>query len=155
MNHYGIGSEWHPLFMSFLNDRKQFVELDTKRSILRNSVNCGSIQGSKLSGFLFNIYSNEIPLLPHIINTKLYFKMGGTKLDVKNTCHNIVTFVDDNQNIVSFKHHEKMKSYLENYFFILKKYYNINKIKLNDDKTKLCIIHKNSMTKFSKTSHLM
>ena len=30
MNHYGIGSEWHPLFLSFLNGRQQFVKLDTK-----------------------------------------------------------------------------------------------------------------------------
>ena len=83
MNHYGIGSEWHPLFLSFLNGRQQFVKLDTKNSILRNSVNCGSIQGSKLSGFIFNLFNNEIPLLPKLINNHIYFKMGREKLDLK------------------------------------------------------------------------
>ena len=43
MNHYGIGQEWQLLFKSFLNGRQQFVRLDTKNSILRYSVNCGTI----------------------------------------------------------------------------------------------------------------
>ena len=55
MSHYGIGNEWSDLFRSFLNGRQQFVRLDTKNSILRNSVDCGTIQGSKMSGCLFNI----------------------------------------------------------------------------------------------------
>ena len=145
MNHYGIGNEWHPLFLSFLNGRQQFVKLDTRNSILRNYINCGSIQGAKLSGFFFNLYNNEIPLLPKLINTKLFFKMGGQKLDIKGIGHSIVTYVDDNSNIISFKNHEKIKSYLENYFILLKTYYNINKVKLNSDKTKLAIFHKNKM----------
>ena len=38
-----------------------------------------------------------------------------------------------------------MKEYLENYFILLEKFYNINKVKLNNDKTKLTIVHKNNM----------
>ena len=63
MQHYGIEGDWNNLFRSLLTDRKQYVKLETTNSIVRNSINCGTIQGSKLSGFLFNIYSNEIPLL--------------------------------------------------------------------------------------------
>ena len=138
------------MFESFLNGRKQYVRLDTTNSILRNSLNCGTIQGSKLSGFLFNIFNNEIPLLPQLLNTDLYFKMGGQKICTKNINHHITNFVDDNNNIISFKNHENIKIYLENYFLLLIKYYNINKVKLNSDKTKLTIIFKNSMEYFFK-----
>ena len=136
--------------MSFLNGRKQFVRLDTKNYILRNSVNCGSIQGSKLSGCIFNIFNNEIPLLPNLINTNIFFKMGGKKINLKNTKHHLTNFVDYNTNIRSFKNHEIIKVYLENYFILLIKYYNINKAKLNNDKTKLCMIYKNKMDCFFK-----
>ena len=145
MNYYGIGQDWQFLFISFLNGRQQFVRLDTKNSILRYSVNCGTIQGSKLSGFLFNIYNNEIPLLYKLINSDIYFKMGGSKLNTKTINHQITNFVDDNSNIISFKNHEDIKSYLENYFLLLIRFYNINKVKLNSDKTKLTIVSKNSM----------
>ena len=43
-----------------------------------------------------------------------------------------------------------MKTYLENYFILLERYYNINKVKLNNDKTKLVIFYKNSMENFFK-----
>ena len=56
--------------------------------------------------------------------------------------------MDDNSNIISFKNHENIKQYLENYFLLLQKYYNINKVKINSDKTKLAIIHKTSMDNF-------
>ena len=121
------------------------MRLDTKNSILRYSVNCGTIQGSILSGFLFNIYNNEIPLLYKLINSDIYFKMGGSKLNTKNINHQITNFVDDNSNIISFKNHEDIKNYLENYFLLLIRFYNINKVKLNSDKTKLTIVFKNSM----------
>ena len=84
MAHHGILNEWSDLFRSFLTNRQQFVRLDTKNSIIRNSVNCGTIQGSKMSGCLFNLYNNEIPLLSKLINTNIYYKMGGAKLNVKS-----------------------------------------------------------------------
>ena len=121
MAHYSIGGEWSNLFRSFLSNRQQFVRLDTKNSILRNSVDCGTIQGGKLSGFLFNIYNNEIPLLPKLINTDIYYKMGGKKLNTRNIQHHITNFVDDNSNIISLKNHENIKQYLENYFLLLQK----------------------------------
>ena len=76
--------------------------------------------------------------------------MGGKKLNLKNIRHHITNYVDDNSNIIGFKNHEYMKTYLENYFILLERYYNINKVKLNNDKTKLVIFYKNSMENFFK-----
>ena len=48
------------------------------------------------------MYINEIPLLPKIINTKLFFKKRGQKLNIKGIGHSIVTYID-----VNFRNHEK------------------------------------------------
>ena len=44
--------------------------------------------------------------------------------------------------MIGFKQHDKIKLYLEKYYTILNKFYNINKLKLNNDKNKLLIINK-------------
>ena len=43
LKHYGVEDGWNDLIGSFLVNRKQFVELDTKKSIVRNSLDCGTI----------------------------------------------------------------------------------------------------------------
>ena len=126
------------------------MELDTKKSIVRNSLDCGTIQGSKLSGFLFNVYSNEIPLLHKLINTEIYYKMGGKKINLKNISHDTTNFVDDSHSIIGFKDHEKIKIYLEQYFNLLIQFYNINRVKLNTNKTNLMIVSKRKNYNFFK-----
>ena len=61
MEYYGIRGPSLEIFKSYLTNRKQFVEIDTKRSRLRKSLDCSVIQGSKLSGLLYTLYTNEIP----------------------------------------------------------------------------------------------
>ena len=36
-----------------------------------------------------------------------------------------------------------MKEYLEKYYFLMHQYYNINKLKINPDKTLLLLVYKN------------
>ena len=93
---------------------------------------------------MFNVYTNEIPVLYKLINTDIYYKMGAQKIiNLKKVSHEVINFVDDSTNIIGFRDHNKIKSYLETYFTLLKEYYNINKLKLNADKTKLLIVNKN------------
>ena len=61
-------------------------------------------------------------------------------MDIKGISHLVVNFVDDSNNIIGFKEHNKIKIYLENYYNLLIRYYNINKLKINNDKNKLLII---------------
>ena len=68
--------------------------------------------------------------------------MGCSKIKIKNITHNTISFVDHTTNVIGFKDHNLIKTYLENYFQFLIKYYNINKLKLNNDKTKLLIVKK-------------
>jgi len=141
LHHYGIHGKPNKLLHSFLTDRKQFVNLDTFSSILRNSPKCSTIQGSKLSGFLFNVYSNEIPLLFKLLNTDIYYKLGCKTTKINRTTHSTTSFVDDSTHIISFKDINNIRQYLDNYFVLLQKYYNINKLKLNSNKTKFMIVN--------------
>ena len=60
------------LFESYLSNRKPHVEIDIYRSQIIDSPNCSVVQGSKLSGLLYTLYSNEIPHLPNLMQTDMY-----------------------------------------------------------------------------------
>ena len=151
LEHYGVRGGWNDLLLSYLSDRKQYVCLDHFNSILRNSPKCSIVQGSRISGLMFNIFCNEIPKLHKLLNTDIFFKLvSKNRLNTKNISHNIINFVDDSTNIIGFKDHEKIKPYLEQYYKLISSYYNINKLKLNNDKNKLMIINKPRLNKVLK-----
>ena len=72
MEYYGIRGDALEIFTSHLTNRYQFVEIDTQRSQLRQSLNCSVIGGGKLSGLLYTLYTNEIPLLHTLMNNNIY-----------------------------------------------------------------------------------
>ena len=71
MEYYGIRGHALELFQSYLTNRKQFVEIDTNRSQIEISLNCSVIEGSKMSGLLYTVYTNEIPEIP-LIHTLIH-----------------------------------------------------------------------------------
>merc|ERR1712240_36348 len=72
MEYYGIRGTELEIFKSYLINRQQFVEIDTHRSKTRTSNPCSVIQGSKLSGILYTIYTNEIPQLYTLMQDNIY-----------------------------------------------------------------------------------
>ena len=103
------------------------------------------IQGSKMSGTLYNIYVNEIPDIHKLINHKFFKKITNrvTQYNYKNIEHVTYNYIDDSNNIISSIDHSHLKHYLENYYLLIHEYYNINKLKINPDKNKIIIIHQN------------
>ena len=77
---YGDKGGFNNLFRSYYSNRKQFVKLDNVCSTLRDSPNLSVVQGSRLSGIMFNTYCNEIPKLPLLINTDIYYKLIEKKI---------------------------------------------------------------------------
>ena len=154
LEHYGVRNQWTDLFKSYYSDRQQYVKLEHMNSVLRNAPYCSVVQGSKLSGLMFNLYCNEVPILHKLINTDIYHKLvSKNPLNIKNIAHNIINFVDDSTNVISFRDHNKIKPYLENYYDLLMRYYNINKMKINNDKNKLLIINKPKLDNVLKNFH--
>merc|ERR1712240_991041 len=151
LEYYGIRGPALEIFTSYLTDRRQFVQIDTRCSRLRKSLDCSVIQGSKLSGLLYTLYPNDIPLLHTLMEKEIYIKL--TKQDrvtTNDTDHTTVNFVDDSTNIISTLDTKTIKQYLDKFYNLLEAVYNINKLKINKDKTELLIICKQKYRKDTK-----
>ena len=68
-------------------------------------LDCGVIQGSKLSGLPYTIYTNEVPVLQEVLtNEEVYNTIGANfyeKLPVKHDVVNFVVTVYSRLNLVS------------------------------------------------------
>merc|ERR1712240_470264 len=103
-----------------LTYRKQFVEIDTNRSNTLNSLNCSVIQGSKLSGILYTIYTNEIPLLHTLMHKEIFTKLTGQQSTTsKSIEHNTINFVDNSTNIIRTKNPSEIQEYLNKFYLLL------------------------------------
>ena len=79
MEHYGIRGDSLQFFKSYFEDRQQFVQIDTFNSKIQPSPPCGCVQGSKFSGTIYALYTNEIPLLYKFMNNKWFKKLTNIK----------------------------------------------------------------------------
>ena len=71
LKHYGVEGVAHDLLKNYLENRKQFVQLNDHSSELKCVLN-GVPQGSILGPILFLIYINDIPNSSNIFNFLLY-----------------------------------------------------------------------------------
>ena len=140
---YGIRDRELEIFKSFLSNRRQFVEIDGAKSKLMFLGNQSVIQGSKLAGILYTLYTNEIPDLHKLIHSNFYTALTKQpKLTFKNTTHLTINFVDDSTSIIGSKDFDIIQSYLETYYCLIKTFYDINKLKINHDINQVCIYAK-------------
>ena len=151
IEYYSIRGPSLDIFKSYLSNRKQFVEIDTCRSQLKNSLNCSVIQGSKMSGLLYTIYTNEIPLLHTLMNHDIFTNLTGLPKPISTKIeHNTLNFVDDSTNIISTNNSTEIQNYINIFYSLLEAVYNINKLIINKDKTELMIVCKNRFRKTTK-----
>ena len=67
---------------------------------------------------------------------------GEDKINTEKVEHETVNYVDDSNNCIIFEDPSEVDEYLDNFFKVLTAYYNLSKLKLNEDKTALMISSK-------------
>ena len=143
LEHYGVRNMELNFFKSYLSNRKQYVELETFKSDVVNCLPCSCVQGSKFSGTLYTLYTNEVPLLYKLMYSDTFKNLTNLKKqNFKNIDHLTINFVDDSSSVIAFINHVYIKQYLNNYYTLIHEFYNVNKLKINPDKTLLMLIYK-------------
>ena len=79
LEYCGVSGTELELFKSYLSNRKQYADINTKKSEMIDCLDCGVIQGSNLSGLLYTIYTNEVPILHEILENEEVCKTIGAK----------------------------------------------------------------------------
>ena len=104
MEYYGIRGQALEIFKSYLHNRRQFVEINTYRSEIKQSLDCSVIQGSKMSGILYTIYTNKIPLIHTLMKDEIFTTLTRKpKIPTKDIEHTTVNFVNDSTNFIISK----------------------------------------------------
>ena len=136
LENYGIRGIALTWFHSYLSNRKQYVSLDGYDS---NSlhVTCGVPQRSVLGPLVFLIYINDMSR----VSSKLVFYL----------------FADDTSTNFESGNLEQLQKVLNNKLKHVKKWFDVNKLALNIDKTNFVVFHSpqrplyvNETTKFGK-----
>ena len=110
MDHYGIRGPELRLLSDYLTNRKQYVEVDTFRSETLNCPPCSVIQGGKLSGVLYTLYTNEIPLLFKLMNNDIFTKLTNNPQSNYNIIdQKTINFIDDSTAIMTFPNTSDIK----------------------------------------------
>ena len=91
---------------------------------------------------LYTVYTNKIPQLYKLMTNDDYYKMTKTILlyDYDKITHETLNYVDDSTNIISTTDTGQLQLYINDFYRLLETYYDINKLKINADKSKILII---------------
>ena len=101
-------------------------------------LDCGVVKGSKLSGLMYTIYTNEVPSLQQILTNKEVCDTVGAKFcENRSVAHTVVKFLDDSSSIIPADPGTDIEEYRNSYFKLLEIYYNSQKLKIITDKTQL------------------
>ena len=100
---------------------------------------------------LYTLFVNEIPLLHGILGSQ--FGMNLTNISkhiIQDILQITICYVNDSTAIISSKNIDILKNYIDLYFILVEKFYNINHLKLNPDKTKFMIICPPKLRQYTK-----
>jgi len=119
---YGIRDSELLWFKSYLSDRRQFVSINDKTSLL-TTVLLGVPQGSILGPLLFLLYINDLPLASELFS---------------------LLFADDTTLLASSDSVESLNNFVNVEFKKVCDFFRINKLMLHPDKTKILFFSKSS-----------
>ena len=126
LKHYGFRGVVYEWFVSYLENRKQYVSFKNNKSDLMNII-CGVPQGSILGPLLFILYVNDIVNTSHVFNFTL--------------------FADDTTILYSHKDLETQVPTINRELSEVSNWFKTNKLSVNASKTNFMILGTSQMTK--------
>merc|ERR1712208_112607 len=89
------------------------------------------------------LYTNKIPQLHTLMNKEIYTQLTQHQQTTStNINHTTINFVDDSTNIISTANTHEIQDYINKFYRLLEAVYNINILKINNDKMELLIVCK-------------
>ena len=138
---YGVQKRTINIFENYMTGRTAVVNLQGFTSEPINCEDCGSVQGGKLSGLIFNINNNEAVKLHEIMNKpELFRKLTNEDISISNIDHAAVNFVDDQTNMIAGDDYQDIQAYIRKFMTLIIHYYGANRLKLNDEKTQILLL---------------
>ena len=140
LEYYGLEGRELAFFTSYLQKRKQYTAINTKKSSTITCLPCEVIQGGKLSGLLYTIYTNEVLLLQEVMkNREICETIGADYYEDCPVHHIVVNFVYGIKSVISAEPGEDLEKDTNRYFRLLKIYYNSQKLKKNTYKMQILV----------------
>ena len=132
MKHIGFNVQTCKLIKQFLEDRKQYTEINSKNSDLLMVGNQSVYQCSVSSVIFYNIFTLDIPFIAHKTNHNSHYEYYN--------CSNpfSVSYVDDLFTVIECKE-EEVWNQIDIYIKSMYKYYTANKLKINLEKTQIML----------------
>ena len=124
LNYYGVRGIALSLFTNYLQNRAQYVEINSTKSTLL-SITTGVPQGSILGPLLFLIYVNDLPL---------------------SVTSPIILFADDTSVIIKAKSSTTLHNEISNTLSIMEDWFAANKLSINANKSKLMLFSQYNIT---------
>ena len=138
---YGLENSATKLITSYMTGRTSTITLQGYSSPEVNCEECGSVQGGKLSGLFFNISVNDANYIQSIMKKPtLYRSITKDDLELNTIEHDIISYVDDQNNVIAGETEADIEAYLKSFMKLLIHFYGANRLKLNDEKTQIMLL---------------
>ena len=124
LRHIGLSESSTKILMSFLANRKQYVQINSNKSDVLLTGDKSVSQGSVASGLLYLIYTLDMPHISHKLKHKNHLEYNKCRNNLMNT------YVDDCFTIIISKK-KNLWNKIKKYIIKMNNYYTNNKLQMN------------------------